>query len=219
MPVLHHRALCLVLFLLLAQGAVHDGAASTDAKATGLFRTKEVFNANLKPFRKWTEALERHLKDRAKRDGRCEEREFNACHARKWDALIGKLKDQPLARQLSEVNRFMNTHRYIVDPINWGVKDHWATPAQFFSRNGDCEDYAIAKYLTLRRLGIPDKYMRIVVLQDLNLKIPHAVLAIYTTRGALIMDNQIASVVSEKTIRHYRPIYSVNSSGWWLHRR
>ena len=42
----------------------------------------------------------------------------------------------------------MNRSPYIVDPINWGVKDYWESPGQFFSRKGDCEDYAIAKYLT-----------------------------------------------------------------------
>lgn len=210
-----------VLAILLAAAcllaAAGDGRAKK-AERAGLFRSTEVHNKNLKPFGKWTDALERHFRQASLREGDCRERSFNACHARKWEALIAELKEQSLAAKLKGVNSFMNTHRYVVDPINWGVKDHWATPGQFFAKHGDCEDYAIAKYLTLRRLGVPDKYLRIVILQDLNLKAPHAVLAVYTNRGALILDNQISQIVSEQTIRHYRPIYSLNEGGWWLHR-
>ena len=132
--------------------------------------------------------------------------------------MIDRLQGQDLTTQLQVVNTFMNERRYIVDPINWGVRDYWSTPGQFFAKFGDCEDYAIAKYLTLKRLGMPAASMRIVVLQDLNLRIAHAVLAVYTEDGIIILDNQIRGTVQASVIRHYKPIFSINEDAWWLHR-
>ena len=60
--------------------------------------------------------------------------------------------------------------------------------------------------------------MRIVIVQDLNLKVAHAILAVYVDGTIKILDNQIKQVVDAETIRHYRPIYSVNEDAWWLHR-
>ena len=44
---------------------------------------------------------------------------------------------------------------------------------------GVCEDYAISKYISLLILRFNPDHMRIVVRQDLNLKILHAVLVVY----------------------------------------
>ena len=60
--------------------------------------------------------------------------------------------------------------------------------------------------------------MRIVVLQDLNLKVAHAVLVVYIDGKALVLDNQITKVVESKRIKHYKPIFSINEGAWWLHR-
>jgi len=151
-------------------------------------------------------------------EGDCKEGTFNKCHWQRWQALIDELNGQPLDRQLAAVNRQMNEARYIVDPINWGVKDYWATLGEFFGKNGDCEDYAIAKYVTLERLGIDPDAMRIVVLQDLNLRAAPAILAVRSGDDTMILDNQIKSVISADKIRHYRPIFSINAKAWWLHK-
>jgi predicted transglutaminase-like cysteine proteinase len=60
--------------------------------------------------------------------------------------------------------------------------------------------------------------MRIVVRQDLNLKILHAVLVVYLDGQPLILDNQIKQVVHASRLRHYKPIYSINQKNWRLHR-
>ncbi|MDH5749703.1 MAG: hypothetical protein OEY85_10380, partial [Rhodospirillales bacterium] len=77
---------------------------------------------------------------------------------------------------------------------------------------------AIAKYLTLRILGWDPDKMRIVVLNDLNLKIAHAVLIVQLDGKYLLLDNQISLVVDSDRVRHYRPIYSVNEHSWWRHK-
>jgi len=194
------------------------------ADAAGLFGWNETPSQNLAPFKKWTGVLQRYFAEvqqdferKKQADGNCRARSFNRCHYERWEKLIASLEGKPLDKQLQAVNRYMNDVRYIVDPKNWGMPDYWATPEQFFRRRGDCEDYAIAKYLTLKRLGLPVERMRIVVLQDLNLGVAHAVLAVYADDGIMILDNQISRVVEDKRIRHYQPVFSINEQAWWLH--
>ncbi len=120
---------------------------------------------------------------------------------------------------LSEVNAFMNRSTYIIDPVNWGVPDYWATPTEFFMKDGDCEDYAISKYITLKRMGVPKNSMRLVIVQDENLRIAHAVLSVKMGDKLMILDNQVDAVMEQKRIHHYRPVYSINEQAWWLHRK
>ena len=185
------------------------------AAQLNLFGTQEVPKDNLKPFPKWTGVLERFFKEKANQ--KCEG-DKSKCYYKTWAQFLKSIKDLDQATQVEKVNHFMNQAKYIVDLKNWGVKDHWATPAQFFYKFGDCEDYAIVKFLSLRALGFPSEMLRIVVVKDLNLKVGHAVLAVYLDGKIKILDNQIKQVVEHSTIRHYRPIYSVNEEGWWLHK-
>ena len=83
--------------------------------------------------------------------------------------------------------------------------------------DGDCEDFAIAKYFTLRKLGWSIEDLRVVVLRDLNLRSPHAILVAYLDGVAYALDNQLQRVVPTTVIYHYRPYYSLNEDAWWLH--
>lgn len=183
-----------------------------------LFGAREIRGANFAPFPKWTGLIERQVNEHVLYDGPCSARRFNRCHLTEWRALLKELDGKPRRHQIEAVNQFMNRAPYIIDPVNYRVSDYWATPLQFLNKDGDCEDYAIAKYISLRELGFPTEMLRIVVLDDLNLGIAHAVLVVYLDGEALILDNQISHVVSAARIRHYRPIYSINEEYWWLHR-
>ncbi len=175
-----------------------------------LFGTRESFSAKLTLFTKWTGTLSRY-------QGEVEGCQSSICDKAAWQRFIDGLRGAGPAAQLDAVNAEMNRHPYIEDPVNWGVPDYWETPFEFLRRDGDCEDYAISKYLALRALGLDLGTMRIVVLQDMNLDLGHAVLAVYLDGRIMILDNQIKRVVGADSIRHYRPIYSINEDGWWLH--
>ncbi len=176
-----------------------------------LFQSSEIHSNNLKLFPKWRGALQR-FEDELKSCG------SGRCKTTQWQALIEGLRGKDVMTQLREINVEMNDRRYVTDPVNWNLPDYWATPFQFLRKNGDCEDYAISKYLALRDLGVAIDDMRIVVLNDLNLRIAHAVLAVYVNGEPYILDNQISRVVPATAIRHYQPVYSINETGWWLHR-
>ncbi|WP_197479414.1 transglutaminase-like cysteine peptidase, partial [Oleiphilus sp. HI0132] len=73
----------------------------------------------------------------------------------------------------------------------------WATPLEFLATNaGDCEDFSIAKYFTLREMGIPDDMIKITYVKALELNQAHMVLAYYPTPDAepLILDNLINEI-------------------------
>jgi len=120
-------------------------------------------------------------------------------------------------QKLNAVNRNINKHKYVTDLANWGVEDYWETPKEFSLKDGDCEDFAIAKFKSLLYLGFSNEDMRIVVLQDLNLNIAHAVLAVYVNGEPYILDNQAEQVIPADEIKHYMPIYSINETTWWRH--
>ena len=203
-----------VTALLLATG---HGAAAASVH-TRIFDSSETASPKINLFPKWSGALHRYFDERKLAEGHCEASLFNRCHLREWTEFLAGLKGKDPETQVREVNSYMNRVRYIIDPRNYGVPDYWATPKQFLTRNGDCEDYAIAKYLSLRSLGFPPSQLRVVVLQDLNLKVAHAILVVYLDSRAMVLDNQIRGVVDARTIHHYRAIYSINEQYWWLHR-
>lgn len=195
-------SLAFALFLLL------DVTAAQAITYPSLFGTRELHSGNLKMFPKW-----RGVRDRYHQ----EENGCADCDSASWEKFVQKTKAMDRMGQLKAVNDAMNAHRYVVDPINWNKPDYWATPFQFLRKNGDCEDYAISKFMALRALGVPDEEMRVVVLQDLNLRLAHAVLAVYVNGQAMILDNQIKTVIPATKIHHYQPVYSVNEEGWWKH--
>jgi predicted transglutaminase-like cysteine proteinase len=194
-------------------------AAAEEAAYPALFGTREVRSASLGPFQKWTGVLTRQIDERTLYDGPCTERRFNRCHLLEWRQLLRDIADSDPTAQLEAVNSFMNRAPYVTDPVNYGVPDYWATPLQFMNKDGDCEDYAIAKFMSLRQLGFRNGQMRVAVVDDLNLGIAHAILVVYLDGRAFVLDNQIARVVPAEIVRHYRPIYSINEDAWWLHRK
>jgi predicted transglutaminase-like cysteine proteinase len=210
------RSLWLVAALLAA--AARPGAAE-DIRYPALFGSREVRSASLGPFQKWTGMIERQRDERQLYDGPCTARRFNRCHLQEWRQLLRDVAALDPTAQLDAINSFMNRAPYITDPVNYGVPDYWATPLQFLTKDGDCEDYAIAKFTSLRQLGFRNDQMRIVVVDDLNLRVPHAILVVYLGDRAYVLDNQISRVVPAEVINHYRAIYSINEQAWWLHRR
>lgn len=184
---------------------------------TPLFHTREVKVTKMTAFKQWLAVMDRYSGERKLESLPCTD-DLIICHIIEWKAFITTLDGKDRVSQLEAVNRYANTHPYIQDIANWGLPDYWETPKEFLDRNGDCEDYAIAKFYSMRALGMDNDTLRIVVLQDLNLRIPHAILVAYVGGQPYVLDNQIQQVVPADVIRHYRPFYSINERNWWLHR-
>lgn len=209
-PRIRHRAGALLAGLLL--WSVGLAAQATPA----LFGYQEARQADVALFKQWLDVLERHIRlDVPEAD--CTETRYNSCHLRAWLAFLDEIRDRPFATQLQRINEYANGKRYVLDLDNYGMTDYWAVAREFLYNGGDCEDYAITKLFSLRWLGVEMEKLRIVVLQDTNLRIPHAVLAVYSNNDIFILDNQTAQVVSHRDIVHYVPVYSINEAHWWIH--
>ncbi|MCW5730836.1 MAG: transglutaminase-like cysteine peptidase [Alphaproteobacteria bacterium] len=210
-----------ILVLWMAFALTPPAAASTPETPgqPSFFGSTEVRRENLAPFPKWTGMLERRLAEQAAGARDCRRGPVNACNLSELQDFLRRQRGRPVEEQIRAVNTFMNRRPYIVDMVNWGVEDYWASPGEFIEKDGDCEDYAIAKFFALRSLGHEELDLRVAVVQDLNLKVAHAVLVVRLDRRILVLDNQISQVVEEKLIRHYRPVYSISERHWWLHRQ
>jgi len=189
---------------------------SAGAFPAGLFGYSESEQSDAQPFVHWIQVLERHLRIDIP-EGDCRESVLNLCHMRDWLAFLESLRGRSAMEQLDAVNRYANQKSYLLDIDNYGVEDYWAVVREFLYNNGDCEDYAITKLFSLRWLGFPIDDLRIVVLQDTNLRVPHAVLAVSLGDDILILDNQLQEVVSHRAIVHYAPVYALNEHHWWLY--
>ena len=174
-----------------------------------LFGSAEKRSHNLKAFTKWTGMFSRF------------ERSINSPGSsklmREWKENLSGFQNLSLRDMADEVNDLMNSKTYRSDSKNYGKSDYWATPAEFYNRGGDCEDYAIAKYAALRALGVPDERLRVAIIHDKIKNIPHAVLIVYTDQGAYILDNQVKKMRNIRNVTRYRPIFSINRTAWWLH--
>jgi len=174
-----------------------------------LFGSQEYQGPDLGKFPKWVSMLSRWKQETCKTPD---------CAMAAWDAVIADLKGKDRATQLRIANDAFNKLHYVGDPRNWGRQDYWETPYEFLARNGDCEDYAIAKFMALKAAGLPSSEMRIVAVRNLALDGQgHAVLVVYDGGTAYLLDNQIKDVVLADSISTYQPVYSINDRAWWRH--
>ena len=134
-----------------------------------------------------------------------------------WDIMIQGAKNESILNQLQMVNDFFNKIPYKTDMIHWGKKDYWATPIEFMGTNaGDCEDYAIAKYFSLIKLGIPDSKLRITYVSyskaNSNYDQAHMVLSYYHQAGGepVILDNINKTLQPGSKRTDLKPVYSFN---------
>ncbi len=140
---------------------------------------------------------------------------------RHWQDLIHENLHQDEIKQLHIVNDFFNGARFANDDELWNQRDYWATPIEFLTRDaGDCEDYSIAKYFTLREMGLDTAKLRITYVKALTLNQAHMVLAYYPTPTAepLILDNINKRIKPASQRSDLKPVYSFNADNLWLAR-
>ncbi|MDR2208175.1 MAG: transglutaminase-like cysteine peptidase [Azoarcus sp.] len=139
-----------------------------------------------------------------------------------WRAMIEKNRKQPDLTKLERANIFVNDRvLYVSDTIVWGETDYWATPLEVFGRRrGDCEDYAIAKYVSLLLMGVPVQRLRLAYVRARmgQQTAAHLVLSYYETPTSdpLILDNLIDSILPAKRRTDLYPVFSFNHEALWM---
>jgi predicted transglutaminase-like cysteine proteinase len=144
-------------------------------------------------------------------------------YASHWLYFAGKAPGMEEMELLRGVNVFFNRFRPASDEKNYGTREYWASPAEFFRhRSGDCEEYVLAKYFALRLFGLPDDGLRIVLGYDEQAQQQHAVLAVRTRKGVYILDNNVRPkeliLPQEKHLSRFTPLYMLNAGGRWAFR-
>jgi len=139
---------------------------------------------------------------------------------KRWENLINTGGGSTDMEKLKTVNGFFNGLIQFVNDIDmWGRKDYWATPLEFLSRcAGDCEDFAISKFFTLKAMGMNEEKLNITYVKALQYNIHHMVLTYYSQPGAepLVLDNLIDTINPASKRTDLMPIFSFNGTGLWL---
>jgi Bacterial transglutaminase-like cysteine proteinase BTLCP len=112
-------------------------------------------------------------------------------------------------------NRAVNMAiRSMSDWAQYGYADFWASPLQTLgSGAGDCEDYAIVKYVALRTGRVLPDDLRLVIVQNEKRDIGHAVVAVRYEQRWLILDNRTMSILDADDVRDYRPLFALDQQG------
>lgn len=142
---------------------------------------------------------------------------------REWRATLQDARNAPAVDKLARVNTFFNQRlRFVDDAQAWSQPDYWATPLETLGRGeGDCEDFAIAKYFSLLQLGVPERELRLVYVKarigglNSTLQQAHMVLTWFATPDAdpLVLDNLVGELRPASRRPDLTPIFSFNSEG------
>ena len=137
-----------------------------------------------------------------------------------WQTLIDSSQQLSDIEKLERVNQFFNSKVMFVNDIKvWNKEDYWATPLEFLSKGaGDCEDYSIAKYFTLKELGMDEQKLRITYVKAIKLNQAHMVLTYFEHKRAipLVLDNLDIEIKPANLRKDLIPVYSFNGDGLWL---
>jgi predicted transglutaminase-like cysteine proteinase len=130
-------------------------------------------------------------------------------------AIVDSARLREGRARLGEINRAINLAiRPVSDLAQYGEIDVWSPPLQTFEHGaGDCEDYAIAKFMALRQAGIAADDLRIVILRDTIHGEDHAVAATRLDGHWLMLDNRRMAMVEDIHVRNYRPLFVIDQSG------
>jgi predicted transglutaminase-like cysteine proteinase len=143
-----------------------------------------------------------------------------------WRDVLNQTASQPEDIKLRRVNDFFNRRIRLGEDSNiWGTQDYWATPLEVLGRSqGDCEDFVIAKYASLKLLGIPTEKLRLTYVRariggpQRALVRAHMVLSYYPTPDdePLVLDNLISDIRPASRRTDLTTIFGFNAEGLWI---
>jgi predicted transglutaminase-like cysteine proteinase len=166
-------------------------------------------------WRKWRSIESDITKEGAVLD-RCREgAEGCPSHAAQFLRLIKAVKAKSGRDQLDEANRAVNMAiRYVSDYAQHGEADRWSAPlASLATGKGDCEDYAIAKYVALTEAGFSRNDLQLVLVRDRAVRQDHAVLAARLDGQWLILDSRRTDLMDDSDATSFTPLFAIDYRG------
>jgi predicted transglutaminase-like cysteine proteinase len=128
--------------------------------------------------------------------------------AQRFLAIVDEGRARSGRARIGVINRAINLAIMPTsDFVQWGVADRWSAPLETFTtRRGDCEDYAIAKYVALRAAGV-------VVVRNTDVSENHAVVAVRLDGAWVILDNRWLALVPDRKIWREIPVFEISEDG------
>ena len=135
--------------------------------------------------------------------------------AQKFLAVIAEGRANDGRARVGVINRAINLAiRPTSDLSQWGVEDRWSAPlVTLGSGRGDCEDYAIAKYVALREAGVDENDLRLVIVRDLLSGNDHAVVTARVEEKWIVLDNRRLALVEDIEMPRMRPLFVLDHAG------
>lgn len=134
--------------------------------------------------------------------------------------LMNELQDEKDEMvKLERVNDFFNRVPYKNDYQTWGKEDYWASRIEFLGKDaGDCEDYSIAKYFTLKQLGVPAEKMFLTYAKSITYKQAHMVLTYFEKPKSvpLVLGNYNKKILPATERKDLIPIFSFRGDTLYL---
>jgi len=117
--------------------------------------------------------------------------------------------------RIGVINRAINLSiRPASDLAQWGVPDRWSAPLDTLATGrGDCEDYAIAKYVALTEAGLAPQDVRLVIVRNLARGEDHAVVAVRLDGRWIMLDNRWLTLVEDNAMRGVVPLFELDQNG------
>jgi predicted transglutaminase-like cysteine proteinase len=135
--------------------------------------------------------------------------------ARNFLTIVAQGRAQTGRARIGIINRAINLAiRPMSDLAQWGVIDRWSAPlVTLTTGRGDCEDYAIAKYVALTQAGVAAEDVRLVIVRDLAAGEDHAVVAARLNGDWIILDNRWLTLVEGSEMRRTVPLFVLDQTG------
>lgn len=223
----YSRALCSVTLIcalawlapvaeLSAASLLTPGPAELVRKSTEPFGLPTTLLADGGLHDKWL-GVQRHLADELVQLAICDgDREACASpEALRFLAIIDAGRARDGRARLGEINRAINLAiRPGSDLALYGENDVWTSPLATFAKGaGDCEDYAIAKFVALQKAGVAPENLRIVVMHDLLGGEDHAVVAARLDGRWLTLDNRRMAMIEDSNVMNFKPTFVIDQHG------
>jgi len=136
-------------------------------------------------------------------------------------AIVERARQREGLARVGEINRAINLDiRPVADIDLYKVEDFWSSPLMTLTAGaGDCEDYAIAKFVALREAGVAPADLRLVILRDARLQADHAVVAVRIEHRWRILDSRRLAMLDDmqfirfQGMSHFEPVFSIGDTG------
>src|SRR6516164_4476768 len=135
--------------------------------------------------------------------------------ARRFLSIVELGRQHQGRARLGEINRAINLSiKPVSDLTQYGVADFWSAPLATLSiAAGDCEDYAILKYVALLEAGIDADDLQLMLVHDIKHNTLHAILVVRLGEEWVILDNQMLIMLNVLEARHYYPHFLLDHRG------